>query len=73
MYDISVNKKLSNVKVLYDGEEVYNFDLMFNNKLTFDLLSYLLYYKYYVIGGFSIIVVTLVLIIVLLLRKNRKK
>lgn len=73
MYDISGNKKLSNVKVLYDGEEVYNFDVMFNNKLTFDLLSYLLYYKYYVIGGFSIIVITLVLIIVLLIRKNRKK
>lgn len=73
MYDIVGNKKLSNVKVLYDGEEVYNFDLMFNKKLTFDLLSYLLYYKYYTIGGISIILVSIIVIIVLIIRKKRKK
>ena len=73
MYDIIDNKKLSNVKVLYDGEEVYNFDLMFNKTLTFDLLSYLLYYKYYTIAGISTIVVLIVVIIILFIRKKRKK
>ena len=61
--------KIGNVKSNYKGEELDNFDLIYNGTLTFSLWSFLWINKVFVLIA---IVILLLFIRILYVRKTRK-
>ena len=59
--------KLGNVKILYNEEELANFDLIYNGVLTFSIWLFLWDYKYYILS------VILFIMLLIFIKKNKRK
>lgn len=59
--------KLGNIKIMYEGEELNSFDLMYNETLTFSIWLLLWDYKFYILG------LMLFIVLILLLKKKKRK
>lgn len=59
--------KLGVVKVKYNNEILSEFDLIYNQELSFSLISFILYYKVYVI------IIVLIMVLLLCCKKKRRK
>ncbi len=66
-YFTKTGTKLGNVKIMYYGNEINNFDLIYNGTLTFSLWLLLWNYKYYILG------LILFIIVLILVKKKPKK
>ena len=69
VYNLKKGTKIGNVKINYKGEELDNFDLIYNGTLTFSLWSFLWINKVFVLIA---IVILLLFIRILYVRKTRK-
>ena len=69
VYNLKKGTKIGNVIINYKGEELDNFDLIYNGTLTFSLWSFLWINKVFVLIA---IVILLLFIRILYVRKTRK-
>ena len=68
-YNLKKGTKIGKVKIIYEKQELDNFDLIYNGTLTFSLLLYLWINKVYII----VFIIILLIIIRLLYVKKYKK
>jgi len=68
-YNLKKGTKIGEVKIIYNNQELDNFDLIYNGTLTFSLLLYLWINKVYII----VFIIILLIIIRLLYVKKYKK
>ena len=63
--------KLGNIKIMYNDEELNNFDLIYKGTLTFSIWLLLWDYKFYILSG--ILFISLLVLIKRKMRKNRRR
>lgn len=59
--------ELGNIKIVYNEEELANFDLIYNGVLTFSIWLFLWDYKYYILS------VILFIMLLIFIKKNKRK
>ncbi len=68
-YNTKEGTKLGSLKIFYEGEEIYNTDILLENTLHFDLKTFAIEQKSLL---FPIIIIVLFIIFLILIRKNKK-